>query len=307
METEYTIPAVIIHRYMTELDAPAFRLLFSFYCFYLEQKNKKEIEITPTTFKNEFSKFASSKEEEQKLWQQLSFLGLVSVNYFSKIYDLNLTTIKKDNVNFCGQDLDMTRERFRVRVSGRPGKKIIPPERPNLEEYIKKTIEIFPSKIQNKFEKMIRGVISRESATIATVAKLKGPFIREDPKIIEKVCDIYNEKYFGEVGHAYIHGILKNILENEEKLKKRKNKKNNNVKVLKKRNLEKYKKELEDSNTEFAVLIATGKALQTRAYNAMIKNKNINKLKNFYEIGKTELEKMNMHSKLFTDYDWLKL
>jgi hypothetical protein len=290
-----SLPISFLDQYIA-FDSDAFRLLVRFYYFFLK-KNVNEISISYQEFQNEIL-ISEDKEQIENAWSFLMLYGLVERNYVQKMYELNVTKINADS----GID---KKERFKIYVKSK-----LEPKRINRKRNIKIIVDNLANKVllqydgelREKYRKLIYGVfeyVARKNGKVdlTDLTFLIRPFNDVSKEALEQVCDIYNEKHYGQKSSHYIHGILKNVLENKIVRKATiQNQKNN---------LAKYQKQKEQSDLTLGVKIALGKIEGNVSYNAYLKSKDFDGLNTLYKLGIKKLKEDGRQSEIVTDYPWI--
>ena len=239
-------PQVFFNKYLYQLTSDSFCVLLRLYNLYLENQDKKEIEINSTNFKKILTNI--EYEKSKWVWAELEQLKLVNTfSYVHNSYELNLSQICIDS------DIPTTKDKFRIIIKN--GKLIKRKElKPQIPEYVNNFVSKYDSKLQAKIMTMVEGVIqylikAKNKTSYSDMHNLLMPFVSVDDEVINKVCDIYNNKIsaYGKVHFQYIHGILRNV------------EKGKTIKSHQYDYVDKYKKEFEDEKKKFALKLVLGK------------------------------------------------
>jgi len=304
----YKIPSVFLQRYCFLLSPEAFNTLIRFYKFYIdneeEYKDKKdEFEVPFSVFKSQII-IGDDNDIIESVWGELSYWELAKRYYKNNVYVLNLTKIYSDN------DSDDKGE-FSIKIFDKKGKIR---RKKNIKIYLDKYIEesILPrcskETVIKKLRKTIEGTIEyynkkNKKVELEDIRKLAEPLLEVNEKILEKVCDIYNndEKLYANRHPNYILGILRNIQDERKFESIQKNSSND----FKSKNLDKYADEKNESNRNLAIKIAKGQINDNIAYNSYLELNDIKGLKKLYNEGVKILKDENNEDEIFNGYDWL--
>lgn len=292
MDIYYHVHKAIIDKYSYCLSPAAFVFLIRFYQFYAKNPDRKKIILPYRKFHNSIQ--MCSNDEANLIWSELDHWNLMNRNHKENSYELNLTEILKEcNVNYTST--------FTIKVKSEKsiiGRRKHPKQ--FVDQYIDRALGRFPSDmVKEQLAKMISGVKlflgrRKNKISVLDMCRLMNPFMRAETDDILKVCEIYNDpSKYGKKGTAYIHGILKNIEEDEKFA----------VVKMKSKSQEYYKKKSSDNQKKMALKIATGEVEKSYFYKACVQAKNYDELKRLYNIGKKEAETQGL--KVFTEYEWL--
>ena len=298
----YSIHKILLDRYIYQLTSKTFCTLLRFYKFYLSNREQgKDVSITYDDFQKEIL-VSDDHEKCESILGELDKWNLVKRFYKQNIYELNLTEINRYNIEEFNDDNNKEgiRERFRIHVKGKR-KKILRKKKVGgfLRKYVEKISSRFSNKrISSKVYKLIEGHIkfllkTKNGVELQDIRDLMAPFWDVSDQVIEKTCDIYNVKYHASKPAKYIHGILKNVNNEKETTK------------TKFKNLDKFKKDKEESDKKLAIKIATGDIDDNVSYKAFLELNDFDSLRKLYKFGKSILHETNSEDKLFDNYNWL--
>jgi len=304
MDEFYSIHKVFLNRYIYQLSSQAFCVLLRFYKFYLNNRESgKSVSIPFYTFQKEIL-VNDNHEECESIWLELDKWDLIKRYYKQGFYELNLTEINRYNIEEFGKDNESKKERFKIFVKQRKKKIQRKKNNAHLKNYIGMITSRFSNKrIREKIQKLIDGhseylVKSKNKIELKDIRDLFGPLWKISDNLIEKVCDVYNNntKYYGKKSEKYIHGILRNVLkQNDEKETK-----------FKYENLDEFKKKKEDSDKKFALKIAKGDIKDNISYKSYLELKDFKGLEKLYNVGIKLLKEQGNEKEIFKDYEWLK-
>lgn len=301
MNLHYEIPRVFLNRYVNILTPEAFAFLVRFYKFYLDH-DKKDIVIPFGAFKKKIL-VSNNTEEIKRIIGELIEWNLLDANIKKNIYELNLTRIKYESLEHLEKTTHIKGERFRIQVTGK--KKIGKGIKPGIPEFVDKILVRYPPKLAEKLKKLIEGLIEyflnkEGEVKLHSIHTSLMPIIEtQDDKIIEKLCDIYNNNInmFGKVGHKYIHATLNNLKNGKTFEKEKEN--------FKQESLDEFKKLKEESDRRSALKIVTGDVENYTAYKALMKLNDYDELKRLYKIGIEILKESNKQDRIYKGYEWL--
>lgn len=296
----YFLQKIFLDKYIYQLSSKSFCTLLRFYKFYLNNREHgKDITITYDVFQKEIL-VSNDHEKCESIFGELDKWNLVNRFYKQKLYEINITEINRYNTEEINNDDKYIKERFKIYVKNQR-KKITRRKKVggHLKKYVEKISSRFSNKrLSDKVYKLIEGHIrfllkTKNRAELQDIRDLMAPLWDVSDNIIERVCDVYNDKYYGAKPSTYIHGILKNV-EKEKDVKKTKFKK-----------LDKFKKEKEESDNKLAIKIAKGDINDNISFKAFLELNDFDSLKRLHKIGKSILKDNKQEEQLFTNYEWL--
>ncbi len=304
----YSIPNVFLQRYLFLLSPEAFITLVRFYKFYFDNeemyKDKKdEFDIPFSIFKSQIV-VSDDNDLTESVWGELTYWDLAKRYYKNNVYVLNLNKICADNGD-KGEACD-----FSIRIFDKKGKIR---RKKNIKIYMDKYVEGILSRcskprVVDKLRKTIEGVIEyfnkkNKKIELEDIRKLTDPLLDADERMMEKVCDIYNNDgtLYANRHPNYILGILKNIQDDRKFTTKTKS-----AGDFKSKNLDKYADAKNQSNRTLALKIARGQIEGNVAYNSYLELGDIKGIKKLYNEGVEILKNERKDEEIFKEYDWLK-
>jgi hypothetical protein len=293
----YTVHKVLFDKYIHLLSAEAFCTLVRFYQFFLNnyQQEGKDADVHYSVFKKLILSH-DDHELNEEIWAELDYADLIKRAHKYNIYELNLSKINLENNTEKNQ-------KFRIHLIGSHDKFR---RKRGLETMLNNVIERFISRYNDKLKEKLRILINgcvefltkeKGKAELNDINFLLRPLLDVTDKMLDELCDIYNEQHYGQKPPQYIHGILKNIIKTETKAK--------GSKTFKEENLEKYRKQKEESDLEFGVNLALGKTENDESYQSYLDLKEFDDLKRLHKMGSNELEKSGRSDEIFRGYNWL--
>lgn len=310
-----TLPKVFLERYLSELGAHTFCLLARLYRFYLKHADSKDGITVPYYVFKQTVLFNNLDDLNERIFGDLDYYNLVKRRYKENLYILNLTQINRDNAELLKINGKVKTGNFKIYLkSGKILRKKGAKVKPDIHEYVDRIIYKYTQALQNKIKKLVEGVMKffeeeKGSVEVNDISTALMPLIHSEAsdKGIERVCDVYNENHWGTKHPRYIHGILKNV-EKEEASKTsvtQTPKQQETTQSFKSKNLERFKKDKEESDRKMALKIATGKAFDSKAYKAYVELEDFKGLKKLYKLGCELLEKEDKEDEIYKGYDWL--
>lgn len=289
---------------MNQLSPDVFCVLLRLYKFYVESgEGNREASISFSDFEREIL-FDIPPDQANRVWTELKTWDLVQRFYKENVVELNVTKIRQDNSEFVNSKVKVKKRRFWLRITGAQLVREKPTIKPEVSQYVSRFVSKYPPKLQDKINKLAEGVVEfylRKDKTvqIQDVSRALMILVEEtdSDKMTEKVCDIYNgnPQAYGKFHPNYIRGICKNLKQNKQ---------HKSIITLSK---EETKQKFEESEKQFAIRIALGKAENITAYKAHIELKNFDGLRKRYKVGVEQLKLQSRENEIYKDYDWLKV
>lgn len=293
MQAQDVISREFLEQYLKLLSPDSFCTLLRFFFFFLDNKKKGlDISIPSSVFQKHIL-VSDDKERVEYAWGELSYWNLVKRVYGQNSYELNVGAILNTNEKFR---VSLTDDAIKIR------------RKRSVNEYLEKYIERIVSSFSNprlseKVSELISGHIKylygeKGKVELQDIKFLTDPFFDVPKIVLEKTCDIYITSHYAKKHAKYIHGIMRKI--QEERSDKTTEKED--FKTL---SLKQYKLELEESNKQLAIKIASGNIVDNRAYQAYIRRKDFENLNKLYRLGCKILIEENREQEIKKDYDWI--